>query len=38
MTLLEARGVTKRFSGVTALDDVSLTVNAGAASPSNERR
>jgi branched-chain amino acid transport system ATP-binding protein len=31
MTLLEARGVTKRFAGISALDDVSLTVEAGEA-------
>src|SRR5687767_15994184 len=31
MSLLEARNVTKRFAGITALDDVSLTVNGGEA-------
>ena len=31
MTLLEARSVTKRFAGITALDDVSLTVDRGEA-------
>ncbi len=31
MSLLEARDVTKRFSGITALDDVSLTVEDGEA-------
>lgn len=29
MPLLDARGITKRFSGITALDGVSLDVNAG---------
>jgi branched-chain amino acid transport system ATP-binding protein len=29
VSLLEATGVTKRFSGITALDDVSITVDAG---------
>lgn len=29
MALLEARGLTKRFGGVTALDDLSLQVDAG---------
>src|SRR5687767_10566872 len=31
MSLLEARNVTKRFAGITALDDVSLTVDGGEA-------
>ncbi len=31
MALLEAEGITKRFSGITALDDVSLDVEAGEA-------
>ena len=31
MTLLEARGVTKRFAGISALDDVSITVEQGEA-------
>jgi branched-chain amino acid transport system ATP-binding protein len=31
MTLLEARSISKRFSGITALDDVSLTVAPGEA-------
>lgn len=31
MTLLDARGITKRFAGITALDDVSLTVEPGEA-------
>ena len=31
MTLLEARSVTKRFAGITALDDVSLTMERGEA-------
>ena len=29
MSLLEATGITKRFSGITALDDVSITVEEG---------
>ena len=29
MTLLEMRGITKRFHGVTALNDVNLAVRAG---------
>ncbi|MFZ4585878.1 MAG: ABC transporter ATP-binding protein [Acidimicrobiia bacterium] len=29
MTLLDAQGITKRFAGITALNDVSLTVDAG---------
>lgn len=29
MALLEARGLTKRFGGVTALDDLSLSIEAG---------
>ena len=29
MSLLEMRGITKRFHGVTALSDVNLTVNPG---------
>jgi len=29
MSLLEMRGITKRFHGVTALSDVNLTVNSG---------
>jgi len=29
VTLLESRGITKRFSGISALDDVSLTVDRG---------
>jgi branched-chain amino acid transport system ATP-binding protein len=29
MPLLEARGITKRFAGITALDDVSIDVDAG---------
>jgi branched-chain amino acid transport system ATP-binding protein len=29
VSLLEATGITKRFSGITALDDVSLTVEPG---------
>ena len=28
-SLLQVQGVTKRFGGLTALDNVSLTVNAG---------
>jgi branched-chain amino acid transport system ATP-binding protein len=31
MSLLEATGITKRFSGITALDDVSITVEDGEA-------
>jgi branched-chain amino acid transport system ATP-binding protein len=31
MTLLDARGISKRFAGVTALDDVSVTVERGEA-------
>jgi branched-chain amino acid transport system ATP-binding protein len=31
MSLLEATGITKKFSGITALDDVSLTVEDGEA-------
>jgi ABC-type branched-subunit amino acid transport system ATPase component len=31
MPLLDARGITKRFAGITALDDVSLTVEPGEA-------
>jgi branched-chain amino acid transport system ATP-binding protein len=31
MALLEARGITKRFAGITALDDVSIDVDAGEA-------
>lgn len=31
MTLLDARHITKHFAGITALDDVSLTVNPGEA-------
>jgi branched-chain amino acid transport system ATP-binding protein len=31
MTLLESRGITKRFAGITALDDVSITVERGEA-------
>ncbi|MEX2257058.1 MAG: ATP-binding cassette domain-containing protein, partial [Acidimicrobiia bacterium] len=31
MTLLDARSISKRFSGITALDDVSLTVERGEA-------
>jgi len=31
MTLLEARSITKRFAGITALDDVSLAVERGEA-------
>jgi branched-chain amino acid transport system ATP-binding protein len=31
VTLLEARGISKRFAGITALADVSLTVEAGEA-------
>ena len=31
MTLLEARSITKRFAGITALDDVSLAVEPGEA-------
>ncbi|HEV2310063.1 MAG TPA: ATP-binding cassette domain-containing protein [Acidimicrobiia bacterium] len=31
MTLLEARAVTKRFAGITAVDEVSLTVEPGEA-------
>jgi branched-chain amino acid transport system ATP-binding protein len=31
VTLLEARSVTKRFAGITALDDVSITVDRGEA-------
>jgi branched-chain amino acid transport system ATP-binding protein len=29
MTLLDAQGITKRFEGITALDDISLTVDRG---------
>jgi branched-chain amino acid transport system ATP-binding protein len=29
VSLLEATGITKRFAGITALDDVSITVDAG---------
>jgi branched-chain amino acid transport system ATP-binding protein len=31
MTLLEVRGISKRFAGIMALDDVSLTVESGEA-------
>jgi branched-chain amino acid transport system ATP-binding protein len=31
MSLLEATGITKKFSGITALDDVSITVDDGEA-------
>ena len=31
MTLLDARNISKRFAGITALDDVSLTVDRGEA-------
>ncbi len=31
MTLLQAEGITKRFSGITALDTVSLDVGDGEA-------
>jgi ABC-type branched-subunit amino acid transport system ATPase component len=31
MTLLDARGISKRFAGITALDSVSLTVDPGEA-------
>ncbi|MBK5289482.1 MAG: ABC transporter ATP-binding protein [Acidimicrobiia bacterium] len=31
MALLQARGITKRFSGITALDEVSVEVHAGEA-------
>ena len=31
VTLLDARGISKRFAGITALDDVSLTVEPGEA-------
>ncbi|MGZ4690438.1 MAG: ABC transporter ATP-binding protein [Acidimicrobiia bacterium] len=31
MSLLEAQGITKRFSGISALDDVSISIEAGEA-------
>ncbi|MGZ6946201.1 MAG: ATP-binding cassette domain-containing protein, partial [Acidimicrobiia bacterium] len=31
MSLLDAQGITKRFSGISALDDVSISVEDGEA-------
>jgi len=38
MSLLEMRGITKRFHGVTALSDVNLAVRARAASETDLHR